>query len=87
MINKFIDCKTARTGLYKPHTIYLSGSFGVSIVYYARDKKMHNKKVAIATDINGNIYEVYETKSIYGNIGFLAFPKDPKKIRGFYPWL
>ena len=70
MVQKFTDCKAARTGLYKPHTIYLNGSFGVSIVYYARDKKIHNDKVAIATDTNNNVYEVYKTKSIYGSIGF-----------------
>lgn len=80
------DCKTVHTGLCKPHTIYIS-SFGISIVYYERDAKLYNDLVAIAIDTNNNKYEIYKTITVYGSIGFLAFPVEPNKIKGFYPYL
>lgn len=85
-IRYFENCKTIRTGLYKPHTIYLNQFLHISIVYYDRENANITKKIAIATDTNNNKYEIYETKSIYGNIGFLAFPVNPENIYGFYPW-
>ena len=84
-IPTYINCKTVNTGLYKPHTIYISS--GISIVYYERDKRLYNDLVAIAIDTNNNKYEIYKTKTVYGLIGFLAFPVEPDKIKGFYPYL
>ena len=82
----YTNCKTKHTGLYKPHTIYLD-SFGVSIVYYSKRNLQTNNLVAIAFDCSKNKYEIYKTQSIYGNIGFLAFPVNPEKINGIYPYL
>ena len=84
-IPTYTNCKTVNTGLYKPHTIYISS--GISIVYYERNKKLYNDLVAVAIDTNNNRYEIYKTNTVYGSIGFLAFPVEPDKIKGFYPYL
>lgn len=81
----YTDCKTVKTGIYKPHTIYICGSYAISIVYWKPE--LHYEEIAIAIDINGNKYKICKTQSIYGSIGFLAFPLEPEKIPGFYPWL
>lgn len=85
-MKKFVNCKTAHTGLYKPHTIYIDNNIGISIVYYSKNN-INGKKIAIAIDKNNNSYEIFETLTVYGNIGYLAFPVHPEKINGFYPWL
>ena len=86
-MDTYKNCKTAHTGLYKPHTIYLNDSYGIYIVYWKRDPKTINDIVSIAYDVSGNKYDIYRTKTIYGSIGFLAFPADPDKVKGFYPYL
>lgn len=85
-MNEYTNCKTVKTGLYKPHTLYI-GSFSVSIVYWKRDNRIINELCCIAFDCDNNKYEIYKTQSIYGSIGFLAFPVNPEKIKGFFPWL
>lgn len=83
----YTDCRTAHTGLYKPHTVYLGTCYPVSIVYWNKNNLPFLDMVAIAIDEKENVYEIYKTQTIYGSIGFLAFPKDPEKINGIYPYL
>ena len=80
----YTNCKTYKTGLYKPHTI--NAGILISIIYSQRDKILYDL-VAIAFDEDNNKYEIYKTQTIYGSVGFLAFPLKPDNIPGFYPWL
>ena len=86
-MKRYTDCRTYHTGLYKPHTIQLENGFTVSIVYYDKTGHTNNMKhFAIATDSNGNNYDIFSEKKPHYT-GYLAFPQDPDKINGFYPWL
>ena len=81
-MKRYTDCGTRRTGLYKPHTIKVDLMY-ISIIYGDKDYYIKDmRKFAIATDKNGNKYELY-----YSQKGCLAFPVNPDKITGFYPWL
>ena len=82
----FSECRTEHTGLYKPHTIYLD-CMKTSISYLDKKNYVAMQLIAIATDKSGNEYEIYRKQSIYGSIGFLAFPKNPDNIPGLYPYL
>jgi len=84
-MERFYNCKTVKTGLYKPHTLYLD-CMSVSIIYYKR-QVFPCDQVACATDKSGNTYKIYKTSTIYGNVGFIAIPDNPDKIKGFFPWL
>lgn len=85
-MKQYTDCQTYHTGLYKPHTIQLADNIRVPIVYYDESNVKEKTLVAIATDTANNKYNVYKTVTAYGNIGYLAFPVDPDKIKGFFPW-
>lgn len=81
----FGNCETSKTGLYKPHTIRILSNY-VSIIYTNKQNYITNKELyAIAKDRNENKYEIYINSS--GKGGRLAFPINPEKISGFYPWL
>lgn len=85
-IKLYNNCKVYHTGLYKPHTIEIDNNIRISIVYYSKDN-IQGKLIAIAADNNNNQYDIYKTVNVYGNTGYLAFPVNPEKIKGFYPWL
>lgn len=78
----FGNCETFKTGLYKPHTIRIDSVY-VSIIYTDKQNYIQNMNLyAIATDTRENKYEIYKSKT-----GTLAFPVNPEKISGFFPWL
>ena len=84
-MERFYNCKTVKTGLYKPHTLYLD-CMPISIIYYEM-QVFPCDIVASAMDTSGNTYRVYRTSTIYGNVDFVAIPDNPHKIKGFFPWL
>lgn len=85
MIN-YPNCATYHSGLHKPNTIYINGR-GISIIYGDKENYIKNMDFyATASDHCGNIYDIY-TEDCKTYIGILAFPRDPDKIKGFYPWL
>lgn len=83
----FTNCRTYNTGLYKPNTLAIENNQRlISIVYYDRKNVIDKMRLyAIATDEKGNKYDVY-TEEHENFTGYLAFPQDPEKIKGLYPW-
>ena len=83
----FTNCRTYHTGLYKPNTLAIENNQRlISIVYYDRKNAIEKMYLyAIATDEQGNRYDVYR-EDHDDFIGYLAFPQEPEKLRGYYPW-
>ena len=84
-IKVFSNCRTYKTGLYKPHTIQIGDKL-ISIVYYPKTYCSNMTLFAIAKDTDENEYEIM-TEEHNTWTGFLAFPVSPEKIKGLFPWL
>lgn len=86
-MEKYINCRTFKTGIYKPNTIVINDRL-VSIIYTDKTPYINDgmKHTAIATDREGNIYNIY-TQEHKNYIGMLAFPEKPDNIPGLYSWL
>ena len=77
----YYDCKTYKTGLYKPHTIQVN-NVNISIIYSEKKYYVNNMVLnGIAIDSNKNSYEIYTSDN-----GNLAFPVSPDTIKELYPW-